>query len=285
MGMTKKGIVKTLSIFSERRLTTVAGAWVFYFLTSVIPVAFLIITAFGVFGVELSEDLVSRLPIEFRSAGEAIIGTAKRASKGATLLFILTAIFSGSGLLNQMSKDGDFIYCKKSKSNRAAMRRIWAIFALVSLFFVFLIASVIIALGGNLFSINSLGSGIKRLITSIAVFFIIIAFSFVIIIMLNRFISPVKLKFKEVAIGGLCSLFAIVMGTIGFALYLRLFNSYNAFYGSLAGIIVFLLWVYILMIGLVAGVIINAVIKQKADKKQKCLENAVKINKTLDRVF
>ena len=97
--------------------------------------------------------------------------------------------------------------------------------------------------------------------------------------MLNRFISPVKLKFKEVAIGGLCSLSAIVMGTIGFALYLRFFNSYNAFYGSLAGIIVFLLWVYIIMIGLVAGVIINAVIKQKVVKKQKCLENAVKINK------
>ena len=65
------------------------------------------------------------------------------------------------------------------------------------------------------------------------------------------------------AIGAMVSLGAIVLGTIGFALYLRFFNSYNAFYGSLAGIIVFLLWAYILMVGLVAGVIVNVMVKQK----------------------
>ena len=66
--------------FSEKRVSTVVGAWVFYFLTAVIPLAFLLVTMFGVFGVELTEDVVSRLPVEFRSAGTAIVSTARRAS-------------------------------------------------------------------------------------------------------------------------------------------------------------------------------------------------------------
>ena len=81
-------IKRILNIFAEKRLTTVAGAWVFFFLTSVIPLAFLLVTAFGVFGVDLSLELVSRLPLEFRPAGEAIVSTAERASKGATIIFI-----------------------------------------------------------------------------------------------------------------------------------------------------------------------------------------------------
>ena len=133
--------------------------------------------------------------------------------------------------------------------------------------------------GGSFFNISTYVGGAKKLITSIGAFFLVIALSFVIILMLNRFISPVKLKFKEIAIGGLCSLTAIVLGTIGFALYLRLFNSYNAFYGSLAGIIVFLLWAYILMFGLVGGAIINAVLKQRADRRQKLTQKQMKINK------
>ncbi|MBQ7236238.1 MAG: YihY/virulence factor BrkB family protein [Clostridia bacterium] len=264
--MKNNPVFRPFKLLSEKRLSTVAGAWVFYFLLSVIPLVFLVITAFGVFGVEISMDLVSRLPEEFRPAGEAIVSTATTASKGATLLFVVTAIFSCSRLLGQMSKDGDFIYGIKSKTKRGIMRRFWAIIALAALFMVFAGASVVVAFGSELFNFSFLVGGAKKLITTTALFFVAILISYIIIMLLNRFISPVKLKFKEVAGGGFVSLFIIVSGTIGFALYLRFFNSYNAFYGSLAGIVVFLLWTYILMVGLVAGVIINQYVYSKSAK-------------------
>jgi membrane protein len=270
--MQKTAIKNIIDNFSEKRLSTVAGAWVFYFLTSVIPLAFLVLTVFGVFGVELTEDVVSRLPIEFRAAGDAIVSTARRASKGATLLFVITAVLSCVRLLNQMSKDGDFLYGKKATVKRGVLRRVWAIFALGALFAVFLIAAVLIAIGGNFLGFSYALGGLKKLLSVIIIFTLVIFFSFLIIIMLNKFICPHKLKFKEMAIGAMVSLGAIVLGTIGFALYLRFFNSYNAFYGSLAGIIVFLLWAYILMVGLVAGVIVNVMLKQKNQHK-KILKN------------
>ncbi|MBE7083407.1 MAG: YihY/virulence factor BrkB family protein [Clostridiales bacterium] len=255
--MKKNRMIDFFHFFSQKRLTTVAGAWVFFFLTSVLPLAFLMVTAFGVFGVDLSLELVARLPIEYREAGEAIVSTAEKASSGATVIFLFTVIFSGSTLLNQMSKDGDHIYGKKSNSKRGLFRRAWAILGLACLFSIFLAVAFLVAFGSNL--INKASVFNKNPILSMTLtLLVIITFCYFLIIILNRFISPVKLKFFHLAIGALISLFIIVLGTIGFTLYLRFFNSYNAFYGSLAGIIVFLLWVYILMIGLVIGVIINS---------------------------
>ena len=112
----KKFIKTTFATFSEKRLSTVAGAWVYYFLMSVIPLAFLLATAFGVFGINVLNDLVSRLPEEFRASGQAIANAADNVSRSVTLLFVFTIIFSCTTLLNQMSKDGDFIYGQKSKN-------------------------------------------------------------------------------------------------------------------------------------------------------------------------
>lgn len=256
-----KSVTKFFKLFSEKRLTTVAGAWVYYFLTSVIPLAFLILTAFGVFGVKLTNDIVSRLPEEFRLAGQTIIETAENASNGATVFFILTVIFSCTTLLNQMSKDGDFIYGEKSKHKRGLLRRLWAIGALAVLFFLFLGVALVVAFGNMLFNKYTLG-GISKLILTVISFTVIIAVGYFIILLLQNFISPIKLKFVQVALGGFISLCIIVLGTIGLTLYLKFFKPYNAFYGSLASIVVFLIWAFILMLGLVVGAIVNSYVYQ-----------------------
>lgn len=254
--MLKKSIKSFINTLSEKRLTTVAGAWVYYFLSSVIPIAFLLVTAFGVFGVSLSKDLVSRLPEEFRLAGQTIASTAENASQGVTVFFIITVLFSGTSLLNQMSKDGDFIYGIKSSRKRGFMRRIWAMVALGAMFFVFLSVAFLFAFGGAVFSKITTGSGVQLFLTVLA-FLTVIVFGYLVILLLNSFISPIRLKFKNICLGGLISLFIVVLGTIGLTVYLRFFSNYNIFYGSLAAIVVFLLWAYILMLGLVLGVIIN----------------------------
>ncbi len=247
---------KLINAFKEVRLTTVAGAWVYYFLTSLIPLMFLLVSAFSVFGVSITKDLASRLPEEFREAGFAIASTAENASNGATVFFVITVIFSCTTLLNQMSKDGDYIYGAKSKTKRGLMRRLWAFFALGLLFLLFLGVAFLFAFSSSLKSQVTLFAE-KNVFLTIFAFLFTIIFSYAIIILLNKFISPIKLKTKQLLLGALVSLFIMVFGTIGFTVYLRFFSNYNVFYGSLAGVIIFLLWAYILMIGLVTGVVIN----------------------------
>ena len=261
----------------EKRVTTVAAAWVFYFLTTLLPVAFLLIAAFAVFGVDFADKVVGYLPEEFRTAGETILGVAKNASGGATVFFVATVLFSGSALLNQMSKDGEFLYEKSClRTKNGIVRRLWAIFALCVLFFVFLGTAFAVAFKDMIFPV-SYPEGQNFLILPL-VFSVIVAAAFVIIMLLNKFIAPVKLGFSALAFGSFAALFAIVAGTIGFTVYLRFFNSYNAFYGSLAAVIVFILWAYIAMTGLYFGAFIcmrsyekqkSAVLREGSKKESK----------------
>ena len=85
----------------DKRILSLTASWVFYFILSIVPLMFLLITAFSFFGVDLSMELAGRLPMEFREAGEVIVGTASNVSKSVTFLFIITVLLSCSSLLNQ----------------------------------------------------------------------------------------------------------------------------------------------------------------------------------------
>ena len=268
--MEKKGIKGAIRLVGDKRLSTVAGAWVYYFLMAVVPLAFLMVTAFSVFGVDLAKDVVSRLPEEFRGTGEIIASTAERAGKGTTIFFVFTVILSCTTLLKQMSKDGDYMYGVRAKHKRGFLRRVWAFFGLCSLFAVFLGAAFLFAFGSMLFEKINL-AGKRGIFIILSAFLLLIIFGYAVIVLLNKFISPIKLKFKDVCLGALCSLFIIVLGTIAFTVYLRYFSSYNAFYGSLAAIIIFLLWAYILMTALALGVIINTRIYARNKERLKSL--------------
>ncbi len=244
-----------LVTLKRKRLYTVAGAWVYYFLMSIVPLFFLLISAFGLFGLNFVDELTARLPEEFAPAVTLIAGAAENVSRGVTVFFVFTVVFSCTTLLKQMSSDGDHIYGVESR--RGLFRRLWALAALAVLFGVFLCVAILFAFGNRLLSHANL-SGVKVTFLTFFVFGIVICASYAIIILLNKYISPVKISFSTAATGSLLSLFTIVFGTVGFTLYLRLFNDYNAFYGSLAAVVVFLLWTYILMLGLALGVIVNS---------------------------
>jgi membrane protein len=68
------------------------------------------------------------------------------------------------------------------------------------------------------------------------------------------------------------SLFAVMMWlvvSLGFKLYVENFGNYNAAYGSIAGVIVLMLWFYLSGIVLLLGGEINAEIEKAASEKAK----------------
>ena len=56
-----------------------------------------------------------------------------------------------------------------------------------------------------------------------------------------------------ISLGSLVALALIVVATIGFTLYVVNFSHYNKSYGSLAGIIIFLIWLWIANLALLFG--------------------------------
>jgi membrane protein len=60
-------------------------------------------------------------------------------------------------------------------------------------------------------------------------------------------------KFRVISAGSVVAILAIIVASIGLAFYVRNFGSYNRIYGSLAGVIVFLLWTWVVNMSLLFG--------------------------------
>ncbi len=248
--MLKPKKYQIISTIKRKRISTVAGSWVFYFCLALVPLVFLLVWAFSAFNVDASSVFLAYLPSQFKSFGESVFLEVQNKSKGLTVFFVFTVIFSGSALLNQMSKDGDFIYGTKSK-RRGIFRRIKAIIGLVFLFVIFFITAILFAFSNAIK--QKLNEGFTLIFAQISAIVLLIILCYVIIILLNKFISPVKLGATEVFIGSLVSLVIIVLGTLLFSLYLKFFKPYGVLSGSIVSALAFLSWLYIIMLGLSIG--------------------------------
>jgi YihY family inner membrane protein len=67
-----------------------------------------------------------------------------------------------------------------------------------------------------------------------------------------------KQGFRWVTPGGILAVVVWVVASVAFALYVANFSSYNKTYGSLAGVIIFLVWLWISNIAILLGAELNA---------------------------
>ena len=247
----------------DKRITTIAGAWVYYFLSAIIPLAFLLITAYGVFGVDVSTQIVARLPIEFRDIAYKIVTTAKMGYKGVTIIFVFSVFFSASALIRQMLFDGGYIYDCKRK-NKYFLRVSKGVVAIIVLFAVFLLSALLLVFGEYLLNTFS-----DRKIKNFFIFLCSVVFTiicFVVIFLLNVVICPIKIKKTVLLCNSMLSLILIFLSSIAMKIYLIISSRFNAFYGSLASVFGFLVWIYACMFSLCIGVVFSAFYSNKINK-------------------
>lgn len=73
-------------------------------------------------------------------------------------------------------------------------------------------------------------------------------------------------KFRWVLPGMVVGVALWLLGSLGFRLYLRYFNTYNAVYGSLGAVIVLMLWFYLTGAAILVGGEVNSEIEKAAAK-------------------
>lgn len=93
---------------------------------------------------------------------------------------------------------------------------------------------------------------------SITLSFIFLVISFIYVFFPN--LKP-RLRFKEVMAGSIFTTVFWIVGSFAFSYYVNNFSKYTLIYGSITGIIVFLLWLFISSIILLSGAEINALLK------------------------
>ena len=84
-----------------------------------------------------------------------------------------------------------------------------------------------------------------------------IAFIFVFLMLFNRVVPNLHLKFREVWPGALFSLLAWIFVSWAFSFYVDNLAQYSVLYGSLGTIIVLMLWLYIVSMILLMGPQLN----------------------------
>ena len=94
-------------------------------------------------------------------------------------------------------------------------------------------------------------------VTHDASFLVMIAFIFAFLMLFNRIVPNLHLKFREVWPGALFSLVAWLLVSWGFSFYVDNMASYSVLYGSLGAIIVLMLWLYIVSMILLMGPQLN----------------------------
>lgn len=234
-----------------RKYTIIAGTLVFFFIMSIVPLSFWVTLVIG--RLPIHADRLFELSI-FDSVKEVfayVQQEAANATTGASIVLIVTTLYSATNLFYQMRRSGEIIYDYRKK--RIGLKlRLGALVLLIVVMASAIAFLLIFAIGSLVFSRILVGVWGK-----IADYILLIVVAFLFVFLLNIYVCPHKIKIRYFLPGTCLTVGAWIFAVLGFSIYLKI-GGINRLYGALSTLIIFFLWLYILMICFVAGVIINS---------------------------
>ena len=261
---------RTATEFSEDNLSDWAAALTYYGLLSLFPALIALVSIVGLFGDPQSTtrtitDIVTSIGPQ--SAAQTFSGpiesiTSNQRTAGIALVVgLIVALWAASGYVGAFMRASNVIY------ETPEGRPIWKLRPLqmlVTLAMVVMLA--IIALGLVLTGpiVDAVAEPIGVSSTATTVWDIakwpVLAALFVTMISILYYASPnVKLRgFKWVTPGSGVALVVWVVASAAFAFYVSNFGSYDKTYGTLAGVVVLLIWLWITNLAILFGHELNA---------------------------
>ena len=268
-----RALRRTWTGYNEDNLSDWAGALTYYGVLSIFPGLLLIITALRLTGSETTTALLDNVsgmaPGNVRAILDAAAKNLADSRAGATgliaLLSLLGALWSSSGYI------GAFMRASNSIFDVAEGRPIWKKMpirlGLTLLTGTLLTASALLAvLTGRLAEVVGRMLGIGP--TVVAVWDVAKWPALVVLVTLLfdvlYWASPNARQggFRWVSPGGLLAVAIWLLASGGFALYVAHFDSYNKTYGSLATVIVFLVWLWISNLAFLLGAEFNSEVQR-----------------------
>ncbi len=275
-------IIKELYIrFIKDEVAALSAQLTYYLLLSFFPFLIFIITILSYTPIahnEVLSNLSNFLPMETYKMVMSIINEIL-ATRSTSLLSIgmIATIWTASHGINAIIRGINKAY------NEQESRPFWktkgmAIFFTIALAFAILFTFVAIVLGKllgtKLFGFLGISS-VFQILWSILRYAIPLTGLVLIFTFLYRYTPNCKVKFKGVLPGAVFSTFGWIIISIGFSYYVNNFNNFTKAYGSIGGIFVLLIWLYISSIIILLGGEINATLyfKKKDETNSKYERN------------
>lgn len=267
-----KLLVAALDRFGRHHLFDWAAALTYYSMLSLFPALIVLVAALGLAGQDTIDALLANLealrpsPIRdlFIGAIEELRLTAS--SAGLVLAISLTtAMWSASSYVGAFSRGANIIWEVRDGTAfpRTIPRRL--AITLVMLALISLIGLIVLATGPLAAELRNLlgleeGSIVGRDVLRWPL--LIVLMVLLVGVLFNLAPNRRHRGVAPVTIGSLLAIALWAAGSFAFTTYVANFGSFNKTYGSLAGIVIFLVWLWLSNVALLLGMELDAELKR-----------------------
>lgn len=259
----------TVRQFGRDQCTDLAAALTYYAVLSLFPALLVMVSFLGVFGQgKRTTDAVLR--IVGNLGPSSVVDTlhapvqqlVNSPSAGFALVAgLVGALWSASGYISAFSRAMNRIYGIEEGRPIWKLRPLQLVLTLLGLIMSAAVAFMLAVSGPVAKAIgDAIGAGHLALkVWNIARWPVIVTFVVVVVAILYYATPNVRQpRFRWISIGATAAILVWIAASVFFAVYVASFGSYNKTYGTLAGVIVFLLWLWITNLALLFGAELDA---------------------------
>lgn len=245
-----------------------AAALTYRAILALFPGLLVLVAAIGLLGHSTSDRLLNNLqrhaPSSVRSTLHTIFDNAQHQHTAAGAIGIaalVVALWSASGYIAAFMRASNAIYDigeGRPFWKTAPLRLVLTLFLVIAV----LVAAAIAVLSGGI--AKDVGDAIGAGHTAVSVWniakwpLLVVIASLTLAVLYWAAPNARQPGFPWISPGGVLAVVVWAAASAGFAVYVANFGSYNKTYGSLAGIVIFLVWLWISNVALLLGAEFNA---------------------------
>jgi membrane protein len=259
---------KTLREFSDDQCTDLAAALTYYAVLALFPALLALVSLLGLVGQQgKTEELIGVLSeMGAGSVADTIRAPLQQLTQTSSAGFALIigiagALWSASGYVGAFGRAMNRIYEIREGRPFWKLRPLMMIITLAAVILAGLVAIGLVVSGPVARSIgNAIGLGDTAVtVWNIVKWPVLLALAALVVAILYYATPNVRQpKFQWISVGAAVAIITWVIASALFGLYVSQFANYNKTYGSLAGVIIFLLWLWITNLALLFGAELDA---------------------------
>ncbi|WP_406120655.1 YihY/virulence factor BrkB family protein [Streptomyces canus] len=258
----------TLKEFKKDELTDRAAALTYYGILALFPALLALISLLGVVGQSASQQVLDNIQKLAPGAARDVLSNAVEQMQGnagigsvMAIVGLVLAVWSASGYVAAFIRSANAVY------DVPEGRPVWKVLPVrvgvtVVLMVLAVISAVIVVFTGSLAKQigSALGVGDTALtVWSIAKWPVLAVLVTTMIAILYWATPNARVRgFRWITPGSFLALVIWMVASAGFALYVANFASYNKTYGTFAGVIIFLVWLWITNLAILLGLEFDA---------------------------
>lgn len=266
-----QGVLKrTVTEFKDDNCTDWAAALTYYGVLAMFPAVIAVLSLIGLVGdprktTDALLDIVDTLGPS--SATETFAGPVRQLAEQqqaagiALVLGLLAALWSASGYVGAFSRAANAVYEVEEGRPFYKLRPVQVLITLVCVVLLALVALSLVVTGPVAQAVgDAIGLGAAAVTAWDIAKWPVMALVVSLIFSLLYYATPnVKQpRFRWFTLGGFIALVVWVLASAAFAFYVATFSSYNKTYGSLAAVVVFLVWLWLSNVAVLFGAELNA---------------------------